>query len=293
MIKSMTAYGRSTISLQDALFVVEITSVNRKNLDLSITLPRDWLSMEIEIRRWLSDCAKRGSVILKVTKETAFSNQSLLNIDVELFLTLKNEISSVQNKLGMSQNISFEFLFEQAMKLKSKDFEIDPDQVQGPIKKGIETAIMAWDKMRHQEGKHLHQDLKSRLNLVISLLDKVEKLVPNTVKAYEEKLKKKLMDSGFFQEGDFERICKEVLLFSDKIDTTEEMIRLRSHITQFLNEMNTGESAIGKKLDFLMQEMHREANSLGVKCQDLEVIQLAVAIKSELEKIREQVQNIE
>ena len=289
----MTAYGRSTISLHDAIFVVEITSVNRKNLDLSITLPRDWLSIEVEIRRWLAELAKRGSIILKISRETAFSDNSLLNIDLNTFKELKKELSHIQSEIGLSNNISFEFLFEQAMKLKTKDFEIDAEDIQGPIKQGIESALKAWDKMRSKEGSHLHEDLKSRLNHVVQLLDKIEKLVPLTVKAFEEKLRKKLMESGFFQDGDFERICKEVLLFSDKIDTTEEMIRLRSHITQFLAEMKTGEAAIGKKLDFLMQEMHREANSLGVKCQDLEVIQLAVSIKSELEKIREQVQNIE
>lgn len=293
MIKSMTAYGRGMITLPNATFVVEITSVNRKNLDLSLTLPRDWLSLEVEIRKWIVEVAKRGSIIIKISKETSFENSSSLQLDYDVFKRLKDEIEKMQSSLELKQAISFEFLYEQATKLKGKELEISSDEIEGPVKEGLMNAVIAWDKMRQKEGSILYVDLVHRLSIIQDTVDKIKLLAPQTVKTFEEKLKKRLVESNFFQEGDFERICKEVLLYSDKIDITEEMTRLYSHLKQFIAEMDSQTPAIGKKLDFLMQEMHREANSLGVKCQDLEIIQLSVMIKSELEKIREQVQNIE
>jgi uncharacterized protein (TIGR00255 family) len=293
MIKSMTAYGRGMIVLDQASYVVEITSVNRKNLDLSLTLPKDWLSLEIEIRKWIIDVAKRGSIIIKFTKETSFDSTSFLQMDLSVLKKLKEEITELQAALDLKQSISFEFLYEQASKVKAKEIDVTGEDLLNPIKEGISQALSNWNAMRHKEALHLKADLEERLQIVSDLLSKIEVLAPKTAKIYEEKLKKRLIESNFFQEGDFERICKEVLIFSDKIDITEEMIRLRSHIAQFIKGLDSQEEAIGKKLDFLMQEMHREANSLGVKCQDLEIIQLSVMIKSELEKIREQVQNIE
>ena len=293
MIKSMTAYGRGIVSLSQASFVVEITSVNRKNLDLSLTIPKDWLALEIDIRKWVMDFAKRGSIIVKISKESGFDAESCLQVDLAVLKKLKDEITNLQVELDLRQSISFEFLLEQASKLKGKELSLEQEEVEGPIKEGIFQALTAWDKMRAREGKSLCSDMFSRLELILALLDKISDMAPKTSKVYEEKLKKRLIDSNFFQEGDLERICKEVLIISDKIDITEEMIRLRSHIEQFKKAAQGNEEAVGKKLDFLMQEMHREANSLGVKCQDLEIIQLSVIIKSELEKVREQVQNIE
>lgn len=293
MIRSMTAYGRGMIVLNQGSFLVEITSVNRKNLDMSITLPKDWTALEIEIRKWMIDYAKRGSVILKVIKEASFVGQSYLQVDHEVLKKIKEEISNIQQILDLKQQISVEFLLEQSSKIKSKESDLSEEQIEGPINEGIIQAFIAWNKMREKEGKTLSEDIINRFHFILESLNKIELLAPKTAKAYEEKLKKRLVESNFFQDGDFERICKEVLIFSDKIDITEEMIRLKSHIEQFLKCLNSSEEALGKKLDFLMQEMHREANSLGVKCQDLEIIQISVAIKSELEKIREQVQNIE
>jgi uncharacterized protein (TIGR00255 family) len=196
-------------------------------------------------------------------------------------------------ELKVDASVSLEFLIEQVQKNRVKEVEIDLEATLQPLQKGVETALSAWDKMRQKEGHHLSSDIEARLKLIHSTLSKIEKHAPNVVKAYEEKLKKRLMESGFFEDGDFERICKEVLIYSDRVDIAEEMTRLKSHIVQFLDVIKSDAVAIGKKLDFLVQEMNREANSLGVKCQDLEIIQWTVLIKSELEKIREQVQNIE
>ncbi len=289
----MTAYGRSTISLSVATFVVEITSVNRKNLDLSLTLPREWQALEIDVRKWVIEFAKRGSIIIKIARETNLENQNILNLDLVILKQLKEEISALQIQLDLKQSISFEFLLELASKMKGREIELTEEEIEGPIKEGVLRALKAWNHMRDKEGQNLYVDLDARVKSVKSTIEKIEHLAPLTAKVHEEKLRKKLIDSKFFQEGDFERICKEVLIFSDKIDITEEITRLRSHLDQFLIELKSSEHAVGKKLDFLMQEMHREANSLGVKCQDLEIIQLSVLIKSELEKIREQVQNIE
>jgi uncharacterized protein (TIGR00255 family) len=293
MIKSMTAYGRGTITLPHATYCVEITSVNRKNCDIAVTLPRDWAGLEIEVRRLISDRGKRGSMIIKIARENSFLTQQVLPVDAKTMLQVKEEVLVLQRLLGLSQAVSFEFLYEQALRLKAQVSEAVSEEELNLVKDGVIQAVLAWDEMRALEGQALSQDLKSRIHEIGRMLDQIEKQAPMTVRVYEDKLKKRLMESHLFQEGDFERICREVLLYSDKIDITEEMIRLRSHLRQLMLELDDGAPAVGKKLDFLMQELHREANSLGVKCQDLEVIQIAVSIKSELEKIREQVQNIE
>ena len=262
-------------------------------MDLTLTLPKDWLSLEMEIRKHVLDYAKRGAVSLKITKEVNLDSTLSISSDIENLKKLKDELSFVQMSLGYNSSISFEFLIDQAGKLKSKEIAFTDEDKDGPIREGVLKALESWTKMKEVEGKTLESDITTRLLSIKDVLEKIQQLAPQTVKQYEEKLRKKLVDSNFFQEGDFERICKEVLIYSDKIDITEESIRLYSHIDQFFDTIKLANEPVGKKLDFLMQEMHREANSLGVKCQNLEIIQLSIQIKSELEKVREQVQNIE
>ncbi len=293
MIKSMTAYGRHSFELEGSYYRIEVISLNRKNLDLALVLPREWALFELEIRKWTLDYAKRGSITIKIQKEAEFEEQAFFQIDFDLLKKIKQNLEEIQQKLNIRDPVSFEFLLDQLAKLKMKESKIDDQQLKKVIREAFEKTLKDWDEMRICEGAALFLDIEKRLDQIALLIDKIEELASKTVQNYEQKLKKKLMESGFFQDVDFERICKEVLIYSDKIDITEEVIRLKSHIKQFLSESVQSELAVGKKLDFLMQEMHREANSLGVKCQDLEVIQLTVNIKSELEKIREQVQNIE
>ena len=287
----MTAYGRGVAQLSDGQFIIELFSVNRKNLDIATTLPKELLPLDIEVRKWVQNVAHRGSISIKIAKNVSYES-SCLNLNLETLREVKTEIEEIALKLNLKPELSIQFLIEQFQKCRFKDAEID-ENAKELFQKGVAHALLAWDRMREVEGKNLAEDLIERLNTIKKTLLLIEEHAPKVAKSYEEKLKKKLLDSTFFQEGDFERICKEVLIYSDRIDISEEMTRLKSHIQQFLEVITSNAIAIGKKLDFLVQEMNREANSLGVKCQDLEIIQLSVLIKSEIEKIREQVQNIE
>ncbi len=291
MIKSMTAYGRGVAKLSYGQFIIELFSVNRKNLDMATTLPKELLPLDIEIRKWVQNVAHRGSISIKIAKDVSYESTSL-NLSIETLRDVKKEIEKVALELNLKPEISIQFLIEQSQKCRLKEPEVDENDIRH-FQKGVEEALRAWDKMREVEGKNLAQDLIQRLSVIKKTLLTIEEQAPHVAKSYEEKLKKKLIESPFFIEGDFERICKEVLIYSDRIDISEEMTRLKSHIQQFLEVIESGAVPVGKKLDFLIQEMNREANSLGVKCQDLEIIQLSVLIKSEIEKIREQVQNVE
>lgn len=292
MTRSMTAYARGTIEINHLIFSVEISSLNRKNLDVHTNFPKDFSFLEIPIRKKISSHCKRGSVSCKITLSSTGKSSHQFPTD-ETLHTIMNFWKEKQKKFGLSSEISLEFLSSQADKLlDEKPINFTNEQLMDFLEM-FEEIIHPWISMKEKEGQLLIDDLLPRLEKIASSIDTIEKLSHSSVPRFEEKIKEKIRKISQDVDVDDDRLAKEIVYFSDKIDINEEIVRIRSHITQFKHLIEKKEIAIGKTLDFLIQELHRETNSLGVKAQELEISKLVIDIKTQLEKIREQVQNIE
>lgn len=290
MIRSMTAYARKTIQSKKSNVSIEIFSLNRKNLDIHTIMPKDFLAMEMPVRKKISDYAKRGMVTVRLS---IASNQGLQDIfpSDEVLLQMQKELEKKKKLLHLQEDIPLSFILEECEKCKYEK-ETNEEEIDFILKE-MEDVIQAWIDMKIVEGEALKQDLTPRLTTILDKILIIEKLSGQSIVRFKEKIKKKIEEISSDIQLDEERIAKEVVYFADKIDINEEIVRLRSHLKQFQASLNLKEPSVGKTLDFLVQEMHREINSLGVKSQELEVSKLVIEIKSELEKIREQVQNIE
>jgi len=288
MTRSMTAYARVLSEEVGGLsWVCEIHSVNRKVLDLHLHLSKELLFLDIELRKMLSSAVHRGQINVKIHFRNGTRGQATL----PLLKKLKKEWIAISKELGFdTAQVDLPFLLEQAGRISLED-SLGP-KVQSEIKNTLKRALDTFIKMKEAEGKALAEDIKKRLKILLDLTSKIEKQAESGPAKYREKLIEKLSDLLRSAEED-ERVLKEVALFAEKIDVTEELIRLRSHIKQIEDLFQAREKSIGRTLDFLTQEMLREINTIASKSQDLSITKMAVEGKAELEKIREQVQNIE
>lgn len=282
MVKSMTAFGRAVIDSPDGQWSFEILTVNRKGLDISLYMPREWLRFDPDIRKWIGSALARGQVTVKILPPVGGQSPAI-------YTHLKESQSMWQKialDLGYSSDVvTFDFLVQQMGVSSSEGAPVSGDV----LKKGIEKALQELIAMREVEGRTLAGDIGKRLDTMTSLLNRVEKRAPEAVLKSRLKLEGKLKELGQEVEG---RILQEVLIFSEKTDITEEIIRLRSHIAQFTSLLSSKES-IGRKWDFLAQEMLREVNTIGSKTADTETVECVIEMKSVIEQIKEQVQNVE
>jgi uncharacterized protein (TIGR00255 family) len=283
-MRSMTAFGKASFSNPLGAFQIEIHSLNRKNLEISIVLPKEFGSLDLSFRKIIQKVASRGTVAVKM-----FRQGSTNSLSKEALLATKHSIDTMAKECGLSSIASISELLECALRFEPKTEEIDSDTILPYFEKAVEN----WNQMREVEGEHLSLDILARLSNINMRALLIEEGQKGSTAAFADRLKKRLDDAGVLEGFDDARVIKEVVIFSEKVDTTEEIVRLKSHLKQFEDTLKNSEEAIGRKLDFLIQEMNREVNSLGVKCQDLELIKETLEIKSEIEKIREQVQNIE
>ena len=295
MIKSMTAYGRASVSAVQWRFVIEIHSVNRKMLDMSLYLPKDLLRFDIEIRKWLSQYLERGQITLRLTLQSeGGSNKLFSNYSIQL-KTLKEGWNKVASELGYDPEkmIDLSFLVSQLQMLPSFESKEDEETLKASLKAAVEVALQELMVMKETEGKTLALDIQKRLKLIEENIAAIELKKEFPLIHYRKKLIDRLKEVGHLHAEAEERIIREVALLAEKMDVTEELVRLRTHIEQFRQHLSLHEKAVGRTLDFLTQEMHREINTLGSKSADSEISLYVVKIKSELDKIREQVQNIE
>ncbi len=279
-MRSMTAYGRSQIETARGRWVVEVHSVNRKMLDIGVQMPRELLVFDLDVRKKIHERVQRGQVTVRIHLQSDDEEAPF-----EALRSLKKRWEGLAQKLGFEKKaVTFEFLagrFEAAAAPKDeKGFKSD-------LEKALSLALDAFIAMREKEGAALLKDFKARIASIRKDLQKIEEKAPLLAKKYEEKLKEKLKD---FSD---ERLMREVILYAEKADISEEVTRLHSHLEQFEALFAAKEPSIGRTLDFLTQEMGREINTLGAKAGDSGISKLAIGIKSEIEKIREQVQNIE
>ena len=292
MICSMTGFGRGQSSINGLGITVEIKSVNSRYFEFSCRLPRGYNFLEDKLKNYLQGNISRGKIEMNISIESETEN----GVSIELNEHYLNSYMNALKKLSKTYKIKFnvkasDFIGNSDAFMVSRN-KIDEDLVLDSVLCATKDAVQNFIEMRRVEGEKLAEDVKSRVNNIIDNVSFIEEKSPETVIAYREKLEnkiKELIGNSSLDEG---RIITETAIFADKVAVAEETVRLRSHITQLINLLNS-DDAVGRKLDFIVQEMNRETNTIGSKSQNLEIAQRVVDIKAEIEKIREQIQNIE
>ncbi|MGN0976972.1 MAG: YicC/YloC family endoribonuclease [Faecousia sp.] len=292
MVKSMTGYGRAVETVNGREFTVELRSVNNRYLDCSVKLPRSLSFAEDAVKQAVKNIISRGKVdvFLSVRSDGAEDVKVTLNTAmVEGYLAAMKQMAA---DYGVRDDISVSTLSRMSEVFTVEKPEVDEDQLLADLMGVVDKALQSFDAMRTAEGKALEADLRSRGQTILELVSQVEAGSSQTVIDYRTRLENKLKEVLASTSIDESRILTEAAIFADKIAVDEETVRLRSHLQQ-MNQMLTTGGAIGRKLDFLLQEMNRESNTIGSKCSDVRLARIVVDIKAELEKIREQTQNIE
>jgi uncharacterized protein (TIGR00255 family) len=294
MLKSMTAYGRASFRSQKGQFVAEIQSVNRKFLELNIFLPKELMRFDPDLRKWLSPHFSRGQITLKIS--VYFEESVPLTVQPNLALAKQVKeawiILAEKLQVGVDQvNLSL-LAKTEGMLLFEENFQ-EEEVYREAIEHVVELALKGFLHMKSQEGAVLQTDILDRFVKMRSRIKLIEQKAPDAPKKYREKLMARLEEVLPGKIENDERLLREVAVFAEKIDITEEIIRFYSHLNHFEELIQADNSQIGKTLEFVLQELNREINTIGSKSSDLEIARCVIDIKSELERIREQIQNVE
>ena len=291
-LKSMTGYGRAEIENQGRVWTVEVKSVNNRFLDAKVKLPRNYTGLEDPVRKKVSAYHQRGRVDLIVTVSGDFSDLVKIGVDKSLARTYKDRLDELASELGMENQTDLSMLVSLPDVLIREQQPEDLEEIWPLLETAVEEAFSQCLDMRIREGEALTVDLDERLRLFTEVLDSIDQNIPLILADRERALRERLEKLLDTIDLDPARLAQEVAILVDKSDVTEEMVRLRSHIAQ-LGDLLESSEPVGRKLDFLIQEFLREVNTIGSKINDAENAHKTVALKSELEKMREQVQNIE
>ena len=292
MIRSMTGYGSTKGTVAGFAITIELRSVNNRYLDLGIKLPRGFLFAESEIKNYIQQKVSRGKLDFFLTLDSVESDQTRIRVNSRLAEAYRNAITEIGQNLELPTSVSALDIARFSDVLSLEKEELDQAAFLEQLMPLLDTALLDFNAMRSREGEKLAKDLLQKADRIEDMVLAVERQAPNTVSAYRERLEAKLREVLNDTAVAEERVIAEAAIFADRVATDEETVRLHSHLSQFRKMMAEG-SPIGRKLDFLIQEFNREANTIGSKCQDSEIAYLVVDLKSEIEKIREQVQNIE
>lgn len=292
MIKSMTGYGSASGSAQGFNISVELKSVNNRFLDTSVRMPRSFMFAEETVKSAVQRHISRGKVDVFVTVDSAGTDEVCVKVNEALLKGYVTAVKHIAEEYGLNDDVSAMSVARFPEVLTVEKADIDTEAVAAAIGELTELALEDFDKMRLREGEKLRDDVLSRLQTIDALVTTVERSAPETVKAYRSRLEQKMQEVLGTVGIDESRILAEAAIFADHIAVDEETVRLRSHMSQ-LRQMVEGSSPTGRKIDFLVQEFNREANTIGSKCQNSDIAHTVVDLKSEIEKIREQIQNIE
>ncbi len=293
MIRSMTGFGRGESSDKVRKFTVEIKSLNHRYVDIIIRMPKHLNYLEENIKKIIKSKVNRGRIEIYISLDNIEETNLKVKANLSLAKCYKDALESLANELEISNYITLDMLskFPEVLIVEKK--EEDEDEIWNCLEKAFQEALDKMIDMRVLEGKELADDIRERGLKVNNILDFIEKRSPVIVNEYKDKLWNRIDEFlGGKHEIDEGILANEVAVFADKSNINEEIVRLYSHIRQLTNTLDCNES-VGRKLDFLAQEMNREANTIGSKVGDIEITNRVVEIKSELEKIREQIQNIE
>ncbi len=294
MIRSMTGFGRAQVSAEDYNITVEIRSVNHKYSEFYIRIPRSYSFLEEKVKALLASEISRGKVECSVQIESVADESVEISINEPLATGFVKAISEISDKYNLKNDLTAMSVAKFSDVLKVTNSPVDEDLLWQKVSSVVAEALKEFVSMREAEGAKLKEDVLSRANIILENVEYIEKRSPETVKAYSEKLlerMKNVLGENNIQ-IDEARILTEAAIYADKVAVAEETVRLRSHFEQ-LNSMLSSNASIGRKIDFLIQEMNREANTIGSKAQDVDIARRVIDIKAEIEKIREQIQNIE
>ena len=292
MVKSMTGYGRHESVLHGRTLVIELKSVNNRYLDCNVRLPRVYICAEDGVQRRVKAAISRGKVDVYVNIENNTEEAVSVTLNQPVAAGYMEALRTMADTFGLESNVSIDLLAKFPDVFKVDKVPEDLEELTADIHAVTEEALRDFDAMRSREGEKLEADLLGRLVTLENFTHQVEQRSPQTVADYRARLTAKLQEVLADRQLDESRVLTEAAIFADKVAVDEETVRLHSHIAQF-REMLAGGSPIGRKLDFLIQEMNRETNPIGSKCNNLEISTIVVNMKAEIEKIREQVQNIE
>jgi uncharacterized protein (TIGR00255 family) len=291
MLASMTGFGRAVTDTSLGKLVAEIQSVNRKYLEIFVSLPKEFTRFEPEVRSWISERVARGQVSVRLSVISSSDATVALLPDVKTLGSLKKGWEKIAKGLGYDPKaIDLSFLLLHSPIQQKLSFAKDSDL--GLIETCLKAAIDGLVEMKLKEGKSLGADIKKRLAILKKHVTAIEALAPDASRRMQKNLAEKVKALEASPELD-ERLAREVAIFAERVDISEEMTRLESHFGQFMGMLQTKKEPVGRKMDFLIQEMGREVNTIGSKSSDAKITHLVVEMKSELEKIREQTQNIE
>ena len=293
MIRSMTGFGRCEITEGDRKFTVEMKGVNHRYLDANIRMPKKLNFFDSAIRSLLKKYAQRGKVDIFITYEDMSENQVSLKYNEPLAKEYLTYFKQMEESFGLENDIRVSALSRCTEVLTMEEQAPDEEALWNGLKKALEGALEQFVETREAEGENLKNDILSKLEGMLEKVSYIENRSPEIVAEYREKLEEKVKELLADTQMDEGRIAAEVVIFADKICTDEEVVRLKSHISHMRETFLSEEGGIGRKLDFIAQEMNREANTILSKANDIEVSNCAIDLKTEIEKIREQVQNIE
>lgn len=292
MVKSMTGYGRGQVAEHGKTYTVEMRSVNHRFLEIFIRLPKQCAQLEDKLRNLVKEKLSRGRVDVFVNIEEDGTSKRKVKVDESLALAYYESLKEVASILNLPLNVTVREIIELPEVVSLIEPEVDLDLVWSPLEKAAQESLHQLLQMRQEEALKLVADILARKDMIMAHVADIEQRAPQVVEEYRAKLQRRIAELAGEVEVDPERLALEVAILADRSNITEEIVRLQSHLEQLQESFNAG-VAVGRKLDFLVQEMHREINTIGSKSNDLLISNKVIAIKSEIEKIREQVQNIE
>ena len=292
MIRSMTGYGSAKGQAGDLQISVEVKSVNNRYLDASVRMPRSFLFAEDAVKSAIGRHISRGKVDMFINVDSSAADDMSVKVNEALLKGYIDAINLISGEFGLENDLTAVSAgrFPDILSVEKKD--LDAEEISAGLVFVAEEALRDFDAMREREGEKLCTDVLSKLETISSLVTVVEEESPRTVEAYRNRLREKISEVLSSAGVDENRILAEAAIYADRVAVDEETVRLRSHMSQ-LRSMLAGGSPIGRKIDFLIQEFNREANTIGSKCQNSDIAHVVVELKSEIEKIREQIQNIE
>ena len=294
MIKSMTGFGRSEYSDEKRSVTAEVRSVNHRYCDVSVKMPRRYSFAEETLKKAVKEILSRGKIDVSISVVNLTEDDVTVKLNTSVAEQYRSSLTELKEQFGLQDEISLELIAGLPDVMKTVPELEDEDAITEALKIPVVEAVKKLDAMRQLEGEKLKEDLLKRREIIKEITGKIKERAPLVVEEHKQKLEDRisqLLDKSV--EIPEDRLAVEVAVFADKCDITEELVRLDSHMDQMQKILGEGKQAVGKRLDFLVQEMNREANTIGSKANDLEITNYMLTIKSEVEKIREQVQNIE
>lgn len=292
MINSMTGYGKGESQVDNVSLAVEIKTVNHRYADITIKLPRTLMALENEIRRQVGQLLKRGKIDVFVNFGQAEESTVVPVLNRPLALAYRDLFTTMRNELGLSGGVTLEMVLTQKDVIQLREAESSVETLQACLAEALERALGQVTVMRRNEGSSTADDLRERLVQLEILLGSVEQRAPLIPQEWQSKLTDRLTRLQQNHELDPQRVAQEVAIYADRCDISEELARFRSHLAQFRGLFEDAEP-VGRRMDFLVQELNREVNTMGSKSNDADLTRIVVTMKAELEKVREQVQNIE